>query len=87
VIPIHRGQHSGDRGQRPPIDGFKGSLGGVCVKIATLARFFRWLAQGLAVEREAVRSVYEAVEDGIGDGRIDDHLVPVVDGELTGHDR
>ena len=87
VIPIHRGQHSGDRGQRPPVDGFKGSLGGVCVKIATLARFFRWLAQGLAVEREAVRSVYEAVEDGIGDCWIDDHLVPVIDGELTGHNR
>ena len=29
----------------------------------------------------------EAVEDGIGDCRIDDHLVPVVDGELTGHNR
>ena len=87
VIPIHRGQHSGDRGQRPPIDSFKGSLGGVCVKLATLGGFFRWLAQGLAVERKAVCSVYESVEDGIGDGRIDDHLVPVIDRELTGHDR
>jgi hypothetical protein len=30
--------------------------------------------------------VREAVEDGIGDCRIDDHLMPVIDGELTGHD-
>ena len=34
-----------------------------------------------------MRGVDEAVEDGIGDCRIDDHLVPVVDGELTGHNR
>ena len=32
-----------------------------------LAGFFRWFAQGLAVEGEAVRGVDEAVEDGIGD--------------------
>ena len=31
--------------------------------------------------------MHEAVEDGIGDCRIDDHLVPVIDGELTGHNR
>jgi hypothetical protein len=36
---------------------------------------------------EAVRGVVEAIKDGIGDGRIDDHLVPVIDGELTGHNR
>src|ERR1700733_5764581 len=29
----------------------------------------------------------EAVEDGIGDCRIDDYLVPMVDGELTSHNR
>jgi hypothetical protein len=81
VIPIDRGQHSDDRGQRAPVDGFKGSLGGVRVKLATFGRFFLWFAQGLAVERKAVRSVHEAVEDGIGDGRIDDHLVPVIDWE------
>src|SRR6516164_7822428 len=69
-----------------PVDGFKGSRGGVDVKLAALAGFFRWFAQGLAIEREAVRSVHEAVEDGIGDCRIDDHLVPVIDGELTGDD-
>src|SRR5271169_123081 len=50
-------------------------------------RIFRWFAQGLAVEGKAVRGVHEAVEDGIGDCRIDDHLVPVIDGELTGHNR
>ena len=34
-----------------------------------------------------MRGVHEAVEDGIGDCRIDDYLVPVIDGELTGHNR
>jgi hypothetical protein len=34
-----------------------------------------------------VRGVDEAIKVGIGDGRIDDHLVPVIDGELTGHNR
>ena len=31
--------------------------------------------------------VHEAVEDGVGDGRVGDQLVPVLDGELAGHDR
>ena len=30
--------------------------------------------------------MHEAVEDGIGDCRIDDHLVPVIDGKLTSDD-
>ena len=30
--------------------------------------------------------VHEAVEDGVGDGRVGDHLVPVFDVDLTGHD-
>jgi hypothetical protein len=35
--------------------------------------FFRWFAQCLAVEREAVRGVHEAVEDGISDCGITEH--------------
>ena len=31
--------------------------------------------------------VHEAVEDGIGDGRIWDQLVPMLDGDLAGEDR
>src|SRR5271154_7386182 len=69
-----------------PVDGFNGSLGVVRVKLAPLAGFFRWFAQRLAVEREAVRGVHEAVEDGISNCGIDDHLVPMIDGELAGHD-
>jgi hypothetical protein len=52
------------------VDGFNGSLGVVRVK---LAGFFRWFAQRLAIEREAVRGVHEAVEDGIGDCGITEH--------------
>ena len=45
------------------------------------------LADAVAVEHETVGVVDEAVEDGIGDGRVRDQLVPVVDRKLTGHDR
>jgi hypothetical protein len=64
-----------------------GSFGGVGVKLFALSGVFWWLAQGLAAEGEAVGGVHEAVEDGIGDCGIDDHLVPVIDGELAGYDR
>ena len=30
--------------------------------------------------------VDEPVEDGVGDGRVGDHLVPVIDRQLAGHD-
>jgi hypothetical protein len=59
----------------PPVDGFNGSLGGVGVKLSTFGGFFRLFAQGLAVEREAVRGVDEAIKDGIGDCRVDDAFV------------
>jgi len=42
-----------------------GSFGGVGVKLFALSGVFWWLAQGLAVEGEAVGGVHEAVEDGI----------------------
>src|SRR5882672_8556925 len=64
-----------------------GSFGGVGVKLFALSGVFWWLAQELAVEGEAVRGVDEAVVDRIGDCRIDDHLVPEIEGELTGYDR
>jgi hypothetical protein len=44
-------------------------------------------APAVAIEREVVRGVHEAVENGIGDCRIDDLLASVIDGELTGQDR
>src|SRR5512145_1968 len=60
-----------------------GSLGGVRVKFATLGRRF---AQALAVQTEPVRGVNEAVEDSIGDCRVGDDVVPVVDRQLARHD-
>ena len=32
-------------------------------------------------------AVHEAVEDAVGDGRIGDHFMPVLDVDLAGHDR
>ena len=37
-------------------------------------------------EFDAVRGVHQAVQDGIGDGRLSDELVPHGDGDLGGHD-
>ena len=70
-----------------PIDSFKGSLRAVGVKLGAFREFFGWSAQGLAVQRNAVGRMHETVKDGVRNGRIGDHLVPVIDGELTGHDR
>ena len=38
-------------------------------------------------ELEAVSVVDEAIEDGIGEGRLADEVVPGFDGELAGHQR
>ena len=43
-------------------------------------------AHGFALELDAVGVVDEAVEDGIGEGGLADHLVPGVDGQLAGDD-
>ena len=56
-----------------PVDVKSGALGG-------------GFAHALAVEGEPVRVVHEPVEDGVGDGRIGDRLVPVIDRQLAGHD-
>ena len=69
TVPVEGGQQSGDRGQRLPSAAARGSLRGVRVKSATPVRLFRGLcnglAQALALEREAVGSVHEAIEDGV----------------------
>ena len=41
-------------------------------------------AQGVALELEAMGVVDDAVEDGVGDGRLADDVVPSVDGDLAG---
>ena len=47
-----------------PVDGLKGSRGGVGVKSGVAVGLLRWLAQGFAIEGEAVRGVDEAIKDG-----------------------
>ena len=42
------------------------------------------LAEGVAPELETMGIVDDAVEDGVGEGGIADHIVPAVDWELTG---
>ena len=43
------------------------------------------LSEAFAFEGEPVSVVDEAIEDGIGQGRVADDLVPVFYGKLTGH--
>src|SRR5271155_4959290 len=44
-------------------------------------------SHALTLERQPVRIVYEPIEDGVGDGRIGDCFVPVIDRQLAGHNR
>jgi len=41
------------------------------------------LSQALAAEFNAVGAVDEAIEDGVGECRIADHVVPMIDGHLA----
>ena len=76
MIPVDGGQHSGEGGQRLPSTASWGHA--ACLSVKSGA-FGGGLAQAFAVEREPVRVVHEPVEDGVGDGGIGDHLVPVLD--------
>ena len=58
-------------------------LAGTASSCGRLAASF---AQDLSFQGQAVGVVDQAVEDGIGDGRVADDLVPVLDGQLAGDD-
>ena len=82
-IPIDGGQHSDEGGQRLPSTAVMGS----CVLLDVKSGAFGGdLSHAFALEGEPVGVVDEPVENGVGDGRIGDHLVPVIDRQLAGHD-
>ena len=58
------------------------SVGGLVIKLLTLGGCF---SEALALEREAMSVVYQPIENGIGEGRITDDLVPMFDLKLAGH--
>jgi hypothetical protein len=43
-------------------------------------------SHAVTVQDQAMGVVNEPIEDCASDGRIADHFVPVIDGELAGHD-
>ena len=45
------------------------------------------LAHALALECQPVRVVHEPIENCVGNGRIGDRLVPMIDRQLAGHNR
>ena len=68
TIPIEGGQYW-------PVGTFMGSQRWRGVKTGS---FGCDLSHAVSFQREPVSVVHEAVEDGIGDGGIADHLVPMV---------
>ena len=54
------------------------------VKSGTLGGRF---SHAFALECQPVRVMHEPIEDGVGDGRIGDCLVPVIDRQLAGYNR
>ena len=43
-------------------------------------------SHAVSLQDEAMGVVDEPIQDGVGDGRIGDQFVPVLDGQLAGHD-
>ncbi len=58
------------------------SVGRFGVKLVTFGFGF---SEALALEREPVSVVYQAIENGIGQGRVTDDLMPMFDRKLAGH--
>jgi hypothetical protein len=71
-------------GQSGPVGGLMGSRSGFGVKSGALGGGF---AHAFALEGDPVRVVYKAIEDRVGDGRIGDRVMPVIDRQLACHDR
>ena len=53
-------------------------------RASAIDRIVNAIAQGFTTELDAVGVVNDAVEDGVGEGRIADDVVPLRDGNLTG---
>jgi len=81
--PREAGQQSDDAGQCVPSTMVIRSGLYPGVKWGALGAGF---AQALAGESEAMGVVHEAVEDGVGNGRIGDHIVPMLHIDLAGDD-
>ena len=66
-----------------PLDGFDLAITG-CVRSSSDGFGGALLAQAVAAELQAMGIVDDAVEDGIGEGRFADQVVPFVDRDLAG---
>jgi transcriptional regulator with XRE-family HTH domain len=83
VSPREAGQQSDDAGQCLPSTMVMRSGLCRCVKWGAFGGGF---AQALACEGEAMGVVHEPVEDGVGNGWIGDHVVPMLHIDLAGDD-
>jgi hypothetical protein len=69
-----------------PLDGIDLSISG-CVRSSSDGFWGTLLAQAIAAELQAMGVVDDAVEDGVGEGRFADQVVPFVDRDLAGDQR
>ena len=60
-------------------------MGSCVLLVVKSGTFGGGFSHALALEGQPVRVVYEPIEDRVGDGRIGDRLVPVIDRQLAGH--
>jgi hypothetical protein len=81
---IEAGQSYDEAGQCHPSTCIETSRRAIPVKSGAFGGPF---AQAFASEVQAVGVVHEPIQNGVGHGRVGDHLVPVFDVDLTGHDR
>ena len=90
-IPIERDHAFQSKAATCSDEGGRGVVAGMgvgsdfhgCVKFGALRGD---LSHAVSMECEAVSVVDEAVEDGVGDGRIGDDIVPIFDRHLAGDD-
>ena len=70
---------------RPPLGAPRRRASVVCLEWPTSVCFGQPFAHGLSFERDLIGVVDEPVKNGIGQRRLPDRRVPVIDRELTGH--
>jgi len=71
---------------RPPLGAPRRRASVVCLEWPTSVRFRQPFAHRFSFERDLIGVVHEPVKNGIGQRRLPNRRVPVIDRELTGHE-
>jgi hypothetical protein len=71
---------------RPPLGAPRRKTSVLCLRWPTSVRFGRPFAYGFSFQRDLRGVVHEPFKHGIGQRRLTDRGVPVIDRKLTGHE-